>query len=210
VERILAALGLRPTLVIDDRHLDDRRRQDDGIHAVVNGFLARRLERWGWRTATEVEVGDGAPRGWIDLLGYRAEDGAFLVDETKSDLPDMGGLQRSLAFYQREAWAAARRLGWDPVRSTVLVVTLDTETIARRLADNRDLVTRAFPARIGGVAEWLRDPAQEAPRGWAIGACDPGSREAAWLRPTILSGRRRPPAYRDYAHAASVLLRSSR
>jgi transcriptional regulator with XRE-family HTH domain len=207
-ERVLTALGLRPSLVLDDRHLDDRRRQLDGLHARIGGFVARRLERDAWLTASEVEVGEGAPRGWIDLLAYRPADRSLVVEETKADLPDMGGLQRSVAFYQREAWAAARRLGWRPIRSTVLVVALDSEAIARRLADNRDLVTRAFPAPIPGVAAWLRDPGREAPRGWAIGTCDPASRESAWLRPTTLGSRRRPPAYEDYAHAAALLLRS--
>ena len=131
----------------------------------------------------------------------------LLVEETKTDIPDMGGLQRSVAFYQREAGVAAQRLGWRPVRSAVLVVTLDSVTIAARLAANRDLVVRAFPARIGEVAAWLRDPSQEPPHAWAIGACDPASREHAWLRPTMLGTRRRPPAYEDYAQAAALLLR---
>ena len=178
------------------------------MHARLNGHVARRLERTGWLTATEVEIGELAPRGWIDLLAYRPADRSLLVEETKTDIPDMGGLQRSVAFYQREAWAAAQRLGWRPVRSVALVVTLDSVTIARRLAANRDLVVRAFPARIGEVAAWLRDPSREPPRGWAIGACDPASRETAWLRPTMLGSRRRPPAYEDYAHAAAMLLRS--
>ncbi len=207
VNEVLAALGLRPKLVLEDRHLDDRRRQRDAVHARLNGHVARRLERTGWLTATEVEIGDPVPRGWIDLLAYRPADRALLVEETKTDIPDMGGLQRSVAFYQREAWVAAQRLGWRPVRSAVLVVTLDSATIAARLAANRDLVVRAFPARIGEVAAWLRDPSQEPPRAWAIGACDPASREHAWLRPTMLGTRRRPPAYEDYAQAAALLLR---
>jgi transcriptional regulator with XRE-family HTH domain len=206
--QVLAALGLRPKLVVDDRHLDDRRRQRDAVHARLNGYVARRLERAGWMTAMEVEVGDPEPRGWIDLLAYRTADRSLLVEETKTDLPDMGGLQRSLAFYQREAWVAARRLGWQPIRSVALVVTLDSGTVARRLTANRDVVTRAFPARISEVAAWLSDASRHAPHGWAIGACDPASREARWLRPTMLGSRRRPPAYEDYAQAAGLLLRS--
>jgi transcriptional regulator with XRE-family HTH domain len=208
VARVLGALGLDASLVIRALHLEDRRRQRDGVHARVNGCSARRYERWGWRTATEVGVGDGAPRGWIDLLAYRPVDRALLIQETKTDIPDMGGLQRSLAFYQHEARAAARRLDWDARKAMVLVVALDSVAIATRLADNRDLVHRAFPARVGDVAAWLKDPAAEMPRGWAIATCDPASREANWLRPTMLGSRRRPPAYRDYAHAAAMLLRS--
>ncbi len=208
VERVLEALGLRVSLSVNGRHLDDRRRQRDGVHARVNGFVARRLERWSWLTATEVRVGGDVPRGWIDLLAYREADRSLLIEETKTDLPDMGGLQRSLGFYQREAWDAARRLGWRPIRSSVLVVMLDSATVARRLADNRDLVGLAFPARIADVAAWLEDPSRQAPRGWAIGCCDPASRASAWLRPTMLGSRRRQPAYEDYADAAIRLLRS--
>lgn len=208
VERVLTALGMRARLVIDGRHLEDRDRQRDGVHARLTGFVSRRLERAGWLTAAEVPLGDGPPRGWIDLLAYRPADHALLIEETKTDLPDMGGLQRSVAFYQREAWGAARRLGWQPTRMGVLVVLLDSAAIAGRLADNRDIAMRSFPARIGDMVTWLATPGGPAPLGWAIGTCDPVSREKVWLRPTTLGSRRRPPAYRDYADAAARLLRS--
>lgn len=206
--RLFTALGLRSSLDIDDFRLNDRRRQRDGVHAQVNGFCARRLERLGWRTAMEVLIGDGSPRGWIDLLAYREADRALMVQETKTDIPDMGAIQRSVAFYERMAAAEARRIGWQPRRIAVLVVLLDTEVVARRLADNREIVVRAFPAPIREMTAWLADPACLMPEGWAMGTCDPASRAAAWLRPTTLGSRRSAPAYRDYADAAARLLRS--
>ena len=205
--RLLAALGLVADLTVRDLHLRDRERQADAVHSVLNGFIARRLERWSWLPVLEAQIGDRVPRGWIDLVAYREADRSLLVEETKTDIPDMGGLQRSLSFYQSMAWDVARGLGWNPTRIAVLVVALDSETMAARLADNRDTVTRAFPARIGGVAAWLADPERAAPSGWAIGTCDPATRERAWLRPTMLGARRRPPAYRAYADAAAALLR---
>jgi transcriptional regulator with XRE-family HTH domain len=205
--RILAALGMTGELAIRDLHLQDRERQVDGVHSVVNGFIARRLQQWFWGPVLEAQIGDLVPRGWIDQVAYRETDRSLLVEETKTDIPDMGGLQRSVAFYQSMGWEVARGLGWNPTRIAVLVVALDTETTARRLADNRDVVTRAFPQRIGDMAAWLADPTMPAPTGWAIGTCDPASRERAWLRPTTLGSRRRPPAYRDYADAAARLLR---
>ena len=208
VERVLTALGMRARLVIDGRHLEDRDRQRDGVHARLTGYVARRLDRAGWLIAAEVPIGDGPPRGWIDLLAYRPTDRALLVEETKTDLPDMGGLQRSVAFYQREASGAARRLGWQPTRMGVLVVLLDSAAVAGRLADNRELVTRSFPARIGDMVTWLATSGGPAPHGWGIGTFDPVSREKSWLRPTTLGSRRRPPAYRDYAEVAARLLRS--
>src|SRR4051794_5276400 len=76
VERVLVALGFRGRLQLDDRHLGDRRRQRDPVHARLTGTIARRLERCGWQVATEVPIGEGAPRGWIDLLAFRAADRA--------------------------------------------------------------------------------------------------------------------------------------
>jgi transcriptional regulator with XRE-family HTH domain len=206
--RFLAALGMTGDLAIRDVHLRDRERQVDAVHSVMSGYIARRLERWQWLPVLEAQVGDRAPRGWIDLVAYRAVDRSLLVEETKSDIPDMGGLQRSLTFYQSMAWEVARGLGWRPARIAVLVVALDSETVAGRLADNRQVVARAFPERVGDVAAWLADPARPAPRRWTLGACDPASRERAWLRPTTLGSRRRPPAYRDYADAAARLVHS--
>lgn len=205
--RILEALGITGDLTFRDLHLRDRERQVDGVHSVVNGYVARRLQRWSWGPVLEARIGDVVPRGWIDQVAYRESDRSLLVEETKTDIPDMGGLQRSVSFYQSMGWEVARGLGWNPTRIAVLVVALDTETVARRLADNRDVVTRAFPQPIGDMAAWLADPTRPAPRGWAIGTCDPASRERAWLRPTTLGTRRRPPAYRDYADAAARLLR---
>ncbi|HEY5436751.1 MAG TPA: helix-turn-helix transcriptional regulator, partial [Candidatus Limnocylindrales bacterium] len=125
-ERVLTALGIRATLQLDARHLEDRRRQQDAVHARINGYIARRLERDAWRPATEVPIGDGVPRGWIDILAFRDADSALLVEESKTEIPDFGALQRSLAFYQREAPFVARRLGWKPRRVVVLVAALDS------------------------------------------------------------------------------------
>jgi transcriptional regulator with XRE-family HTH domain len=206
VERVLAELGIRASLQLDTRHLADRRRQLDALHALVTGWVARRLERLGWMTALEVLLGEGAPRGWIDLLAFRPADRTLLVEETKTDLPDLGALQRSLSFYEREAVAAARRRGWQPRQVVVVVVALDSATIGQRLVDNRDVVTRAFPAPIDGLAAWLADPAARPPRGWALAMADPAVRGTAWLRPTVLGTRRRRPAYASYADAAARLL----
>jgi transcriptional regulator with XRE-family HTH domain len=207
VEGVMEALGLRATIGIEGRHLDDRRRQRDGVHAVVNGFTARRLARLGWATATEVQIGDQQPRGWLDLLAFRPEDQSLVVEEVKTEILDMGGLQRSLSFYAREARLVAAGLGW-PARSvTVLLVGLDSEAMARRLVDNRAIVEQAFPGSVPGMAAWLADPGAPVPRGWTLALVDPTVRGEAWLRPPMLGTRRRPPAYRDYADAASRLLR---
>lgn len=205
VDRVLGALGFRASLDIDGRHLADRRRQREPVHARMNGFLAANLERRGFRTAIEVPVGDPSPRGWIDLLAFRPVDRALIVNETKGDLPDVGAFQRSLAFYERNAREAASRLGWSPTRVVVLGAMLDSATIAARLAENRDLIWRAFPSPVDRLLAWIDDVRAPAPFGWTLATCDPGSRSAAWLRPPMMGARRRPVAYADYADAAARL-----
>ncbi|HEU0244618.1 MAG TPA: helix-turn-helix transcriptional regulator [Candidatus Limnocylindrales bacterium] len=204
VERILAALGLRPTLELNDRHLEDRRRQRDLVHAILNPQVDRRLRRAGWQTRTEVQIGDPEPRGWIDTLAYREADHALLVEETKTDLPDMGALQRTLTFYDRAAWATARRFGWHPRSVHVLVVCLDTTVVRQRLAANRTGLATAFPGRADAMHDWLRDPSAPPPRGWTLTLTDPASRSARWLRAGI-ADRRLPAPYEDYASAARTL-----
>ena len=131
----------------------------------------------------------------------------MLIEETKTEIRDLGALQRGLAFYEREAWAAAHRLGWRPRRGVVLLVALDTATLGRRLTDNREVVAGAFPAAIGEVTAWLADPGCEPPHGWGIAMADPATRRSRWLRPAVLGARRRPSAYESYADAAARLLR---
>lgn len=208
VERVLRALGMRLTIGVDARHLADRRRQGDGIHARLVGYEDRRLVRLAWETALEVELpGDPGPRGWIDLLAYRAVDRALVVNETKGELDDMGALQRSLAFYEREAWAAARRLGWRPRTVTVICVALDSEAVAARVDANRPVIARAFPASVAGTAAWLASPSVPRPQGWTLAVADPQYRGEKWLRSTVARERRTIPAYRDYADAARRILR---
>lgn len=205
IERVLTALGMRLSLMVDARHLEDRRRQRDPVHARLTTSVARRLERVGWLTRLEVPVGADAPRGWIDLLAFREADRSLLIEETKTDLPDAGGLQRSISFYDRMATGVARDLGWRPARVTVLVVGHDSSTLASRIADNRDLIRRAFPASVPDLDRWLRDADAEPPHGWAFGLADPLSRRRGWLRPAIGDPRRHAPPYRDYADAAARL-----
>jgi transcriptional regulator with XRE-family HTH domain len=205
---VLAALGIRAVLDLDGRHLEDRRHQRGALHSRLNGYVARQLARDAWLTASEVQLGSEAPKGWIDLLGFREADRSLLVEETKTVIDDLGALQRTVGFYAREVWSAARERGWRPLRVVVLVVALDTEAVARRLADQRDLVRQAFPGRVDLAAAWLADPRRPPPDGWVLGTADPARRRSDWLGATTLGGRRRPPAYADYAAAASRLLRA--
>jgi transcriptional regulator with XRE-family HTH domain len=208
VERVLAALGVRATLELDSRHLVDRQRQTDALHVRITGFLARHLRRSGWLTASELMIpGEHGPRGWIDLVAFRESDETLIVEETKTELPDVGALQRSLAFYERMAWRAVEVLGWRPRRIVVLCVVLDSDAIADRIIGARSLLGDAFPAPVDATLRFIEDPAAPIPSGWCLAGVDPASRGRGWLRGTDLRRRRRKPVYRGYADAMDRLRR---
>lgn len=154
---------------------------------------------------TEVPIGSGVPRGWIDLLAYREADAALATFELKTDLPDVGGLQRQVSWYERAAPWAARRLGWRPERFVVAVVCLDTQAVADRPDEHRSLLRATLPGGARALAAWLEDPAATIPRGWSLAVTDLTPRRSLALAPSRLDGRRSPPAYRNYADAAAHL-----
>ncbi len=203
IERVLGALGLRPTLEIEGRHLADRRAQRDAVHARMIAAIAGRLRRWGWDVRTEVPIGVDPPRGWIDLMAHRSADRAVTTIEVKSDIPDAGGLLRQVSWYERETPMVARSLGWQPERVAIAVVCLDSARVAARIAENRQILKSAFPADPRDVDAWLRDPGRPMPAGWSIGVTDLAARRGPALRLSALDGRAHRPVYRDYADAAS-------
>lgn len=205
--RVLAALGLRGSFAIDDRNLDDRREQQGVVHGIALGWVAARLRRYGWETATEVAIGGpGPPRGWIDLLGFRPADGAGLVGEIKGDIPDVGALQRQVAFYEREAPALFRALGWPARQLATMVAALDSAPAHAAIRVNERLLGPAFPGMPEVLDAWLREPGGRPPAP-TIALVDPASRRERWLLRTPANGRRSAPAYEDYADAARRLTR---
>jgi transcriptional regulator with XRE-family HTH domain len=206
IARVLAALGLRGSLDVSDRALDDRRRQRDPVHARLAGYVMRRLERLGWTVRTEVPFGRPAPRGWLDLVAIRESDG--LITEVKGDIPDVGGMQRQVGVYAAVAGSVFESLGWRPRRVATLVVALDAVTVADRISDNRTLLGSSFPGEPAAMARWLERGGP--PPMPTIAMADPRSRAADWLRRTPLSGRRSVPAYANYRDAAERLSRRPR
>jgi transcriptional regulator with XRE-family HTH domain len=125
-------------------------RQQDAGHARCSAFVRRRLERLAWEVAQEVEIVLGRTHGWIDILAFHAATGTLLIGEIKTELHDIGELQRTLAWYQREASSAARRLGWTPRRAQVCLFVLSTDENDVRVGANRELLAQVFPVRSGG------------------------------------------------------------
>ena len=168
-------------------------RQRDPVHALIVGYVQRRLETAGWRTAREVEVIHGRSHGFIDLLAFDEATGTLLVIEVKSELDDVGRIERTLAWYEREAWTAARRLGWRPRRVASWLLALATGQTEARIRADREGLSRAFPNRAGRML------ARPTPVGRGLALVDPRSRRRDWLIRSQVDGRRTPPPHADYA-----------
>jgi transcriptional regulator with XRE-family HTH domain len=203
--RVLDHLGIRISFDSRTLGLAGRREQRDAIHAACAGYAKGRLDRASWATALEVEIGAGRGRGWIDLLGYRDADRALLVVEFKTEIHDVGQIQRSLAWYGREAWRAARSRGWRPRSVSILLLVLDTIEKEARVRASRELLLSELPVRGRELDAWLRASGGPPIRGLAM--IDPRSRRVDWLRPTRAEGRRTSAAYVDYRDAAQRISR---
>jgi hypothetical protein len=137
------------------------------------------------------------------LPSIRNPDG-LLVIEIKSEFHDVGRIERTMNWYRREAWAAARRLGWKPRHVSTVLLALMSESNDRFLAANRLLMAAAFPARareFGSVARRAAEPIETR----YLAMVDPRSRAINWVRPTRIDGRYSDPPYRDYIDAVRLL-----
>lgn len=202
--RILEALGSRARLNLHAPLTADRRLQRDAGHARCIAYVARRLERLGWLVRTEVEVISGSARGWIDLLAFRPSDGTLLVIEIKTQIDDIGLVQRQLAWYVASAWKIARHLGWHSKRALPVLLVLATRRNIDRMSANRELLKREFALPTLELAAIARAPRpaeayRETSNGRALAMIDPYERSAKWLLPSPTSGRPAAARYEDYA-----------
>jgi hypothetical protein len=181
---------IRPPTIPEDRHPRDE------LHARLIAYVVRRLERDGWRTATEVEVRHGTLIGWIDVLAYREADSALLAIEVKSELVDIGGAVRQVSWYMRQAPRAARGLGWRPRIIAGALLMLDTSHNHEVIRANAALLRASMPARARELRAWIGEVGVQPPPP-AMATVDPRSRRASWLGSLLVDGRRREPPYRD-------------
>jgi len=189
--RLLEAMGARLTVGVSAPFLADRELQRDPAHARCTSHVAARLERDGWQTASEVEVGGDRSRGWIDILAYHPDHRLLLVIEIKTEIRDLGAIERTLGWHERESWVAARRLGWRPRKVVGCLFLLATEMNEDRISDNRAAFSAGFPI---GATELRRIMSNDAPPNGAraMALIDPRSRRQQWLRPSRLDGRPTP------------------
>jgi transcriptional regulator with XRE-family HTH domain len=109
--RLLEAMGARLTVGVSAQFLTDRELQRDPAHARCSAYVAARLKSDGWLMATEVEIGGDRSRGWIDLLAYHPDCRLMLVIEIKTEIRDLGAIERTLGWYEREAVGRGAAIG---------------------------------------------------------------------------------------------------
>ena len=201
--RLLDSLGIRVQLRLDDPLVARSDRQHDLAHARCLAYVAGRVAKEGWDVRREVEIHHGRSHGWIDLLAFHAASRSALVAEIKSELPDVGAIQRTLSWYARMAWDVGRSFGW-PIRGVgAALMVLATEANEARILDNGALLRQAFPVRGSAFSDWLAAPIGDMP-GAALALIDPRSRRERWVISTASDGRR---SSLRYAGSADFLRR---
>jgi transcriptional regulator with XRE-family HTH domain len=143
VASLIEAMGGRLRIEVDSPFLGDRRQQVDPAHARMSGYIGRRLRGQGWSVETEVEVGEGRSLGWIDLFAFNPLSRRLLVIEIKTEIHDLGRIDRTLGRYERESWTGARRLGWRPSAVTGCLVLLMTQANDSAVRFNREKPRRS-------------------------------------------------------------------
>lgn len=203
---VLDGLGLEVDVVVRGPVMIGSPRTGDAAHAICTGYVQRRLQAAGWKTAREVRIDDGRYVGWIDLLAFHEPTGVLLVIEIKTRIDDLGSIERSMDWYTRAAMNAARRLGWRPLRIGGWLIALASDEVEARIHDDRQAIDAAFPARATEMTALLVDPSSlRRVRGLAL--IDPRSRRRTWLIRTRIDGRRSGLPYRGYADFMSNVRR---
>jgi transcriptional regulator with XRE-family HTH domain len=115
VGAVLDALSIRPELRLRSPFVD-RRPQRDVVHRPCVAYVGRRLEAAGWAVESEVEVTDDRMHGWVDILAFDRTSGCVIVGEVKTELHDLGEIERTMGWYERLAWRASARFAGAPDR----------------------------------------------------------------------------------------------
>jgi transcriptional regulator with XRE-family HTH domain len=196
---LLGTTGARLDVRVVAPYLGDRERQRDPAHARLAAYVTARFRRLGWESRTEVEVGGDRSRGWIDIVAFHPGSRVLLVIELKTEIHDLGRIERTLGWYERESWMAARRLGWRPRRVIGCLFLLATDANDARVTANRASIDPIFPRRARHLQTMLAGEPAPPGAGRAIAMVDPLSRRQAWLRSLRVDGRRSAAPYLDYA-----------
>ena len=196
--RVLRALSIEPELRLVAPRIEAPPLRDRA-HARCVGAVGRRLARAGYEVSTEVEVGSGRWRGFIDVIAFHRLQRLLLVFEIKTELRDLGDVDRQLRGYVDAAWPAAAGFGWKPRGVTGVLLFLATSETDSRIQDQRTYIDQAFQLRARSLARLTLGAPEDLPtRGSrGLGMIDPASRRRSWILPTVIDGRRTPAPYLD-------------
>ena len=134
---------------------------------------------------------------------------ALLVVEIKTEIVDIGAIERTLNWYRREAFRVARRFGWQPRQVNAALLLLDSRSNDDRVTSNQTVFRQAFPARAPQLREVIAGSGSPPVEDF-LAMIDPRSRRRDWIRATHVDGRRTASAYLDYIDAARRLERHRR
>jgi transcriptional regulator with XRE-family HTH domain len=201
VDRVAIAMGCRPEIVLRGPVLLGRpggeRSTGDLAHARIVGATRRILVRAGFECLVEQEIAAGNTRGWIDLIAYDPTHRRLIVIECKTQLRDLGGLDRQVETYARSCLQVAAAHGWQPIEIVVVVVVLATAENDAVILANRDLLGSRYPMRGRAGVAALLDNGPIGGRGVLL--IDPARRGRAAFLTSRADGRRTEAPYRDYA-----------
>jgi transcriptional regulator with XRE-family HTH domain len=201
VDRLFVTLGVRYR--IDASLATAAPFVRDAVHIRCATYAQRRLEADGWLVRREVRVGDGRHIGWIDLVAFHPLARVLLVIEIKTELRDLGAIERSLNGYLRDVRAVASSFGWRPRAMSPVLLVLTTATNDEAIRANRAVLDAAFPGRAADLRRLVSGRPTDRER--FIATIDPRSRRRLWLVPTVIDGRRSAAPYADYIDAARAL-----
>ena len=147
----------------------------DRRHALLQNEVTRLLGIWGWKVGAEKSFNHFGDRGSVDVLAWRADAGALLIVEIKSEIASFEETLRVLDMKARVVPGLIRRTGeWKPrIVGTVLVLpdaTAHRDVVARHSAT----VAASLPARTLAIRRWLADPAGPIRGIWFLGGTGAG------------------------------------
>ena len=202
LDRLLKTLGVRYWLGTEAPLI--ARQQSDLVHGRCSAYVGRRLGGSGWLVEREVEIGGDRSRGWIDILAFHPERRILLVIELKTEIHDVGAIERSMNWYQREAVRAAKRFGWRPMSVGSALLILQSVENDDRVVASGAAFAAGFPGRAAEL-QVVIDGDVAIPDRRFIAMIDPRSRRAGWLRSTRSDRRRSTAPYVDYIDAVRRL-----
>jgi transcriptional regulator with XRE-family HTH domain len=154
---IAEALGARASVKLY-WHGEDLDRLLDAAHAGLVEQVVALLVAHGWEVLPEATFNDFGERGSIDVLAFHPGEGALLVIEVKSVVPDMQALLAGINRKVRIAPKLARAQGWRVRSVSRLLVLGEDRTSRRRLERHAATVRAVLPLGSVSVRRWIAGP----------------------------------------------------